>query len=282
MTTGPLLEISNLSVEFGLHGHTRQIINDISFTVERNEILGLVGESGSGKSTTARSIIGLLPPAGRSYGKIAFDGDEISLASARRIRSIRGTQIGFVAQNPFDALNPILPIEKQFFNVMRAHERISRTAARTRAESLLRSVGINDTDRVLSGHAHELSGGMAQRVVIAIALSLDPRLLIADEPTTALDMTVQRQVLDLMRDIIVTSGRSMLLVTHDLTVVATYCDRVAVMYRGDILEVGDVQRVFGSPQHEYTRALLDAAAGKGLTEDRTHDLRPSAATQEVS
>lgn len=282
MTTSPLLEISNLSVEFGLHGHTRQIINDISFTIERNEILGLVGESGSGKSTTARSIIGLLPPAGRSYGKIAFDGDEISLASARRIRSIRGTQIGFVAQNPFDALNPILSIEKQFFNVMRAHERISMTAARTRAESLLRSVGINDTDRVLSGHAHELSGGMAQRVVIAIALSLDPRLLIADEPTTALDMTVQRQVLDLMRDIIVTSGRSMLLVTHDLTVVATYCDRVAVMYRGDILEVGDVHRVFGSPQHEYTRALLDAAAGKGLTEDRTLDIRPSAATQEVS
>ncbi|WP_193598271.1 ABC transporter ATP-binding protein [Microbacterium sp. YJN-G] len=275
MSTRPLLEISDLSVEFGLHGQTRQILNGISFTVERNEIIGLVGESGSGKSTTARSIIGLLPPTGRSFGSIAFDGAEISTLSPRRIRSIRGTQIGFVAQNPFDALNPILSIEDQFFNVMRAHEKISRKTARARAAALLHSVGITDADRVLAGHAHELSGGMAQRVVIAIALSLDPKLLIADEPTTALDMTVQRQVLDLMRDLIVSSGRSMLLVTHDLTVVATYCDRVAVMYRGDILEIGEVSSVFTSPQHEYTRALLDAASGKGLIEERDHALRQS-------
>ncbi|MDQ4214646.1 ABC transporter ATP-binding protein [Microbacterium capsulatum] len=280
--TNPLLEISDLSVEFGAHGQTRQIINGISFTVERNEIIGLVGESGSGKSTTARSVIGLLPPTGRSFGRIVFDGNEISMASAKEIRSVRGRQIGFVAQNPFDALNPILTIERQFFNVMRAHEKISRKDSRARAEELLRSVGINDTQRVLAGHAHELSGGMAQRVVIAIALSLDPKLLIADEPTTALDMTVQRRVLDLMREIILSTGRSMLLVTHDLTVVATYCDRVAVMFRGDILEVGDVQSVFTDPQHEYTRALLNAAAGKGLTTDGLRERGPSAETARVS
>ncbi|GAA4478172.1 ABC transporter ATP-binding protein [Microbacterium panaciterrae] len=268
MTTDPLLEVSDLSVEFRSHGQTHQILNGISFTVERNEIIGLVGESGSGKSTTARSIIGLLPATGRGFGQITFDRDEIDVGSTKRVRSIRGTQIGFVAQNPFDALNPILSIERQFFNVMRAHEKVSRQQARARAESLLRSVGITDTHRVLAGHAHELSGGMAQRVVIAIALSLDPKLLIADEPTTALDLTVQRQVLDLMRDIILTSGRSMLLVTHDLTVVATYCHRVAVMYRGDILEIGDVETVFTAPKHEYTRALLDSASGKALTADR--------------
>lgn len=270
-----LLEVSDLTVEFGLHGQAKQIINGISFAVEKNEILGLVGESGSGKSTTARSVIGLLPPTGRSTGKIVFDGTELSVASPRRIRTIRGTQIGFVAQNPFDALNPILSIERQFFNVMRAHEKVSHQEARARAEDLLLSVGITDTARVLDGHAHELSGGMAQRVVIAIALSLDPKLLIADEPTTALDMTVQRQVLDLMRDIILSSGRSMLLVTHDLTVVATYCDRVAVMYQGDILEVGDVATVFAAPEHEYTRTLLDAAAGKGLMEERMREIPSS-------
>jgi ABC-type dipeptide/oligopeptide/nickel transport system ATPase component len=277
MTT-PLLEIEDLTVEFGLHGQARQIINGISFTVERNEIIGLVGESGSGKSTTARSVIGLLPPTGRSSGRVVFDGREISTTSPRKVRAIRGTQIGFVAQNPFDALNPILTIERQFFNVMRAHEKVGRREARSRAEKLLHSVGIADPARVLAGHAHELSGGMAQRVVIAIALSLDPKLLIADEPTTALDMTVQRQVLDLMRDIILSTGRSMLLVTHDLTVVATYCDRVAVMYHGDIVEIGDVSRVFTSPDHEYTRTLLDAAAGKSLAEEPTHGLPSTVAS----
>jgi len=211
-----------------------------------------------------------------------FNGEDLGSATKRKIRSVRGAQIGFVAQNPFGALNPVLSIEQQFFNVISAHEKVSRRAVRDRAKNLLLSVGIVDPARVLAGHAHELSGGMAQRVVLAIALSLDPKLLIADEPTTALDMTVQRQVLDLMREIIVSSGRSMLLVTHDLTVVATYCHRVAVMYKGEVLEIGDVASVFSNPQHEYTRALLDAAAGKGLVSDQTNAYRVMRSTAEVS
>lgn len=280
--TDPLLQVEGLNVEFGLRGRTHHVLNNVSFNIEHNEILGLVGESGSGKSTTARSIIGLLPPTGRHTGRILFNGKNLASASSKTLRSVRGGQIGFVAQNPFGALNPILSIEQQFTNVIRAHENVSRQAVRERATRLLRAVGIVDTSRVLAGHAHELSGGMAQRVVLAIALSLDPKLLIADEPTTALDMTVQRQVLDLMRDIILSAGRSLLLVTHDLTVVATYCHRVAVMYKGEILEIGDVASVFKDPQHEYTRALLDAAAGKGLVADRMNAYRDKHSTAEVS
>lgn len=280
--TDPLLKVEGLNVDFGLHGRTHHVLNDVSFVMEQNEILGLVGESGSGKSTTARSIIGLLPPTGKSSGRIMFNGEDLASASKKKLRSVRGGQIGFVAQNPFGALNPVLSIGQQFSNVIRAHEKVSSQVVRGRAESLLRSVGIVDTSRVLSGHAHELSGGMAQRVVLAIALSLDPKLLIADEPTTALDMTVQRQVLDLMRDIILSSGRSLLLVTHDLTVVATYCHRVAVMYKGEILEIGDVATVFTEPKHEYTRALLDAAAGKGLVSDQMNAYRDKHSAAEVS
>jgi len=271
--TNPLLKVDGLNVDFGLHGRTHRVLNNVSFSMQQNEILGLVGESGSGKSTTARSIIGLLPPTGTLSGEILFNDEVLTDADARTLRSVRGGQIGFVAQNPFGALNPVLSIEKQFSNVIRAHEKASREEIRTRAAGLLRAVGIVDTARVLAGYAHELSGGMAQRVVLAIALSLDPKLLIADEPTTALDMTVQRQVLDLMRDIILASGRSLLLVTHDLTVVATYCHRVAVMYKGEILEIGDVATIFNEPKHEYTRALLDAAAGKGLVSDQTNAYR---------
>jgi ABC-type dipeptide/oligopeptide/nickel transport system ATPase component len=204
-----------------------------------------------------------LPPAGRMSGRIMFNDQDLAAMSTQSLRQVRGAQIGFVAQNPFDALNPVLSIGKQFENVILAHRKGTRRDVREDATELLASVGIPDPDRVLRGYAHELSGGMAQRVVLAIALSLDPQLLIADEPTTALDLTVQRQVLDLMRTIVESTNRSMLLVTHDLTVVATYCERVGVMYQGKILEVGDVESVFTRPQHPYTKALLDAAAGKG-------------------
>ena len=262
MTT-PLLEIENLCAEFRSGKRAKKVLDDISLTVDHNEIFGLVGESGSGKSTTARCVIGLLPSTGRMSGRIMFKDQDLAAMSTRSLRQVRGAQIGFVAQNPFDALNPVLSIGKQFENVILAHRKETRRGVREYAIELLASVGIPDPDRVLRGFAHELSGGMAQRVVLAIALSLDPQLLIADEPTTALDLTVQRQVLDLMRTIVESSNRSMLLVTHDLTVVATYCKRVGVMYQGKILEVGDVESVFTNPQHPYTRALLDAAAGKG-------------------
>lgn len=261
MTT-PLLEIENLFAEFRSGKRAKRVLDGVSLTVDHNEIFGLVGESGSGKSTTARCVIGLLPAAGRMSGRIMFNDQDLAAMSTRSLRQVRGAQIGFVAQNPFDALNPVLSIGKQFENVILAHRRGTRREVREDATELLASVGIPDPDRVLRGYAHELSGGMAQRVVLAIALSLDPQLLIADEPTTALDLTVQRQVLDLMRSIVESTNRSMLLVTHDLTVVATYCERVGVMYRGKILEVGDVESVFTRPQHPYTKALLEAAGGK--------------------
>lgn len=271
MTT-PLLSIENLFAEFQAGNRAKRVLDDISMTVGHNEIFGLVGESGSGKSTTARCVIGLLPPAGRMSGRIMFNGQDLAAMNTSSLRQVRGAQIGFVAQNPFDALNPVHSISKQFENVIRAHRKGSRRSVREYATELLTSVGIPDPDRVLRGYAHELSGGMAQRVVLAIALSLNPQLLIADEPTTALDLTVQRQVLDLMQNIVESSNRSMLLVTHDLTVVANYCQRVGVMYQGKILEVGSVESVFTNPQHPYTRALLDAAAGKGRMTGQTQQL----------
>jgi len=274
MTT-PLLEIENLFAEFRSGKQAKTVLDGVSLTVQHNEIFGLVGESGSGKSTTARCVIGLLPPAGRMSGRIMFNDQDLSAMSTRSLREVRGAQIGFVAQNPFDALNPVLSIGKQFENVILAHRKGTRRDVHEDATELLASVGIPDPDRVLRGYAHELSGGMAQRVVLAIALSLDPQLLIADEPTTALDLTVQRQVLDLMRTIVESTNRSMLLVTHDLTVVATYCERVGVMYQGKILEVGDVESVFTRPQHPYTKALLDAAAGKGRLYGQTQTSMPA-------
>lgn len=261
--SSPVLQVEQLSVEFATHRAALRVLDGVSFTVDANQIVGIVGESGSGKSTAVRSVIRLLPPAGRiTSGTILLQGADLAAHSAKQMRAVRGAQIGFVAQNPFSALNPVMPIGKQFANVMRAHGQQGRNVIEDRAGKLLADVGISDPARVLHGYAHQLSGGMAQRVVLALALCLDPTLLIADEPTTALDLTVQRQVLDMMRDLIRSSGRSMLLVTHDLTVVASYCDSVAVMYGGRVVESGDVIDVFTRPQHPYTRALLDSAAGE--------------------
>ncbi|MGV9295646.1 ABC transporter ATP-binding protein [Amycolatopsis sp. NPDC003676] len=254
-----LLSVQGLEVEFPVPGGAFRVLDDVSFSVRDNEIVGVVGESGSGKSTTVRSVIQLHKPARITGGSVVFNGRELHQAAPKELRRIRGREIGFVAQSPFDALNPVLRIGKQFENVIRAHERASRSEIRTRALELLASTGIPDPARTLDGFPHELSGGMAQRTVIALALSLGPRLLIADEPTTALDLTVQRQVLDLIRGLVRESQRSMLLVTHDLGVVANYCDRVVVMYSGRVVEVGDVATVFGDPRHPYTRTLLDAA-----------------------
>ncbi|MFE4413987.1 ABC transporter ATP-binding protein [Streptomyces sp. NPDC056821] len=253
-----LLEIRNLSVEYQ-SGHP--VLDDVSLDVRHNEIVGLVGESGSGKSTTLRSVVQLQMPARITAGRVFLSGQELTTLPRRQLRAIRGKDIGFIAQNPFDALNPVLRVRKQFENVVRAHRDLDKAEIRERASELLKSCGIADTDRVLDGYAHQLSGGMAQRTVIALALSLDPRLLIADEPTTALDLTVQRQVLDLTRSLVRQAQRSMLLVTHDLGVVANYCDRVVVMYGGRIVEQGTVAVVFNAPRHPYTRALLGAASG---------------------
>jgi oligopeptide/dipeptide ABC transporter ATP-binding protein len=257
-----LLEVERVRTEFRTKRGTVHAINDVSFTVDRGEIVGIVGESGSGKSTAVRSIIRLVRPPGEVVaGRAALDGSDLLAMSRSELRRTRGVRVGFVAQNPFGALNPVYRVERQFANIVRAHRQASRAEIRALATRLLQATGIPDPERVLRGYAHQLSGGMAQRVVIAMALSLDPALLIADEPTTALDLTVQRQLLDTLRSLIRDDDRSMLLVTHDLSVVATYCDRVLVMYAGKIIEQGPTHTVFARPAHPYTEALLKAIPG---------------------
>lgn len=257
MMTG--LHVQDLVTEFHSRGGVTRALHGISFDVGANEVVGIVGESGSGKSTVVRSVIKLLMPPGRVMeGTAEFHGQDLIRLPERQIRHIRGKEIGFVAQNPFSALNPVVRIEKQFANIAKAHGLRADAELRGRALDLLASSGVNQPERVMRGYAHELSGGMAQRVVIAMALYLNPRLVIADEPTTALDLTVQRQVLDTLTRLTKGSGRSMLIVTHDLGVVANYCDRVLVMYRGRIVEHGPVSEVFVRPKDPYTVSLLDS------------------------
>jgi oligopeptide/dipeptide ABC transporter ATP-binding protein len=259
-----MLEIEGLVTRFAGPNGTVHAVNGVSFNVDRGEIVGLVGESGSGKSVTVRSIMGLVEPPGQIvHGSIRLAGRELVGMKRRELRRIRGVEMGFVGQSPFASLNPILSIEAQFRNVVRAHRRASAAEARSLATEKLAAVRMPGIDRVLKGYAHELSGGMAQRVVIALAMLLDPPLLIADEPTTALDVTVQREILELLRELMSAGGRSMLIVTHDLGVVAQYCRRVVVMYAGKVVEQGPVAAVFGAPAHPYTQALLDAVPRPG-------------------
>jgi oligopeptide/dipeptide ABC transporter ATP-binding protein len=243
---------------------TVQAVNGVSFSVGRGELVGVVGESGCGKSATIRSLIGLLRPPGEVVGgSVQFLGSDLLTMPARRRRRLLGTRIGFVPQNPFGSLNPIMRIDRQFHRVISAHAKASRTETRATAERMLARAGVPDPTRVLDGYAHQLSGGMAQRTVLSIAMCLDPDLVIADEPTTGLDVTVQRQILDTTLDLIRANNRSMLLVTHDLGVVAHYCDRVIVMYAGKIVEQGPVRDVFLRPAHPYTDMLLKAVPREG-------------------
>lgn len=259
-----MLEVSDLTTEFAVRAGVVHAVNGVSFKVTDGELVGLVGESGCGKSATVRSIMGLVQSPGRVVGgSVRLNGREMLGLPRRKLRKIRGAHLGFVGQNPFAALNPVLTIEAQFTNMARAHGRYGSAEARERARAKLAAVQMPHVDRVLRGYAHELSGGMAQRVVIALATLLDPELLIADEPTTALDVTVQREILETLRDLLERGGRSMLLVTHDLGVVAQYCDSVVVMYAGRVVERGPVKSVFRTPAHPYTQALLDAVPRPG-------------------
>ena len=260
----PLLEVSDLHVQFRSRRRTVYAVNGVSFSIREGETVGLVGETGCGKSATVRAIIGLLKSPGQiTAGAVRLDGSDLVHLPPRQLRQIRGASIGFVPQNPFGALNPVLRIERQFRNVIRSHRRGRRAEIRRTALAMLDAVGIADPERVLHGYAHELSGGMAQRVVIALAMALNPKLVVADEPTTGLDLTIQRQILDLIRDLAETEGRSMLLVTHDVGVVAQYCSRVLVMYAGQVVESGPVRRVLTEPAHPYTEALLAAVPRRG-------------------
>lgn len=251
-----LLEVKDLTTHFTTKEGTVRAVDGVSFSLERGETLGIVGESGSGKSVTCYSLLGLLPAAGRTIaGTVHFDGRDLLALSAGEMRRVRGRRIAMIFQDPMTSLNPYMRIEPQLSEALVAHGLSSGRNARAAVVRTLCDVGIQDAERRLSSYPHELSGGMRQRVMIAMALLLRPDILIADEPTTALDVTVQAQILELLRDLRREVGTGVLLITHDLGVVARECDRVMVMYAGRIMETGSVDDIFYRSRHPYTRAL---------------------------
>ncbi len=259
-TATPLLAVRSLQVTLTLPDGTIRPVDHIDLAVDEGETLCLVGESGCGKSLAALAILGLLPrPYGSiSDGSVRFRGAELAGESEARLRKVRGREIGLIFQEPQSALNPVIKVGAQVMEAVRAHGGSSRAEARAKARALLAEVGLPAPEERMHAYPHELSGGMRQRVCIAIALAGDPRLLIADEPTTALDVTVQAQILGLLADLRCKRGMGLLLITHDLALVAQMADRVAVMYAGRIVETGSVTELFAAPRHPYTRGLLDS------------------------
>ncbi len=256
-----LLDVQHLTVSFDA-GRATRVVDDVSFTIQAGETLGLVGESGSGKSVTAYSILRLLQPPGQVIGgRILFEGQDLLTLTERDMRAVRGARISLIFQEPMTALNPVMRVGDQIAEALTAHNVMGRSEARARAVELLAAVRIPDPSRRVRDYAHQLSGGMRQRVMIAIALACRPPLVIADEPTTALDVTIQAQVLDLIRQLQQEFGLALLLITHDFGVVAEMADRVAVMRAGKIVEDGPVRQILRSPSHEYTRQLLAAVPG---------------------
>jgi ABC-type dipeptide/oligopeptide/nickel transport system ATPase component len=261
--TAPLLDVQHLRVSFGGSRDEVTAVDDVSFQVAPGETLGLVGESGSGKSVTAFSILRLLQPPGRITGcSILFAGQDLLTLSERQMRAVRGARISLIFQEPMTALNPVMRVGEQIAEALTVHG-TSRAEARNRAVELLEAVQIPDAGRRVRDYPHQLSGGMRQRVMIAIALACRPPLVIADEPTTALDVTIQAQVLELMRELKARYNLALLLITHDFGVIAEMADRVAVMYKGRLVEQGPVRQILRQPQHEYTRRLLAAVPGLG-------------------
>jgi peptide/nickel transport system ATP-binding protein len=249
-------------------------VDKLSFTLAESEVLGIVGESGCGKSVTAMSLLRLLPETASISGRARFDGDDLLGASSRRLRRIRGNEIGFVFQEPMTSLNPVFTVGRQITETLRTHRGLSRSAARTRAIELLDLVHIPAPERRVREYPHQLSGGMRQRVMIAMAVSCDPKILIADEPTTALDVTIQAGILDLMRELRERLGTAIILITHNLGVVADIADRVVVMYAGRKAEEAPVHELFARPQHPYTIGLLGAIPlpGAASKQDRLKEI----------
>jgi len=262
--TDPLLSIRDLSVAFQQGGRTTIAVDHISFDIAQGEVVALVGESGSGKSVTANSILKLLPYPAASHpsGQIFFKGQDLLAAEPEALRHVRGNDVTMIFQEPMTSLNPLHTIERQIAEILHLHQAINRTEARSRVIELLTQVGIRDPEKRLAAFPHELSGGQRQRVMIAMALANRPELLIADEPTTALDVTVQAQILELLRKLKAEHGMSMLFITHDLGIVRKIADRVCVMTKGKIVEAGPTAEIFANPQHPYTKHLL-AAEPKG-------------------
>ena len=253
-----LLEVNDLATHFFTQDGVVKAVDGISYHVDEGEVLGIVGESGCGKSVSALSIMRLVanPPGRTVRGEVIFDGEDILKLADAEMRHIRGNRIAMVFQEPMTSLNPVLTIGRQLTETLELHQRMNKTEARDRAAELLRIVGIPDSERRLKDYPHQFSGGMRQRVMIAMALSCNPRLIIADEPTTALDVTIQAQILELMQELAREFGTAMVIITHNLGVVARYASRVVVMYAGKIIETGSALDIYHSPKHPYTLGLL--------------------------
>ncbi len=257
MTT--LLDVRNLQTHFFTRDGVAKAVDGVSFTLEKGQILGLVGESGSGKSVTGFSILGLVDPPGRVVGgQILFDGADLVSGGEGAMRHLRGKRIAMIFQDPMMTLNPVLRIDTQMVETVRAHEKVSHAEALKRARDALVQVGISSPDERLQSYPHQFSGGMRQRVAIAIALLHKPDLIIADEPTTALDVTIQAQILSEVQNLCAKSGTALIWITHDLAVVSGLADRLAVMYAGRIIEEGPTAEIIASPRHPYTRGLIDS------------------------
>jgi len=269
----PLLSIEHLSVALSTSRGSFKAVDDISLTVDTAEIVGIAGESGSGKTMTALTLLGLLPHGARTAGSATFDGTDLLSCSPKQLRDIRGRQIAMVSQDPATSLHPILTVERQLTEHMRHHLGVSKSQARTRAIDLLATVRIPDPEQALGGYPGQFSGGMRQRIAIAVALACEPRLLLADEPTTALDVTVQAGILRLLQRLREERGLAVMIITHDLGVMSALADRVCVMYAGRMAEVGPRSEILGRPRHPYTAGLLDALPHP---EGGAADLRPIA------
>jgi oligopeptide transport system ATP-binding protein len=269
----PLLEVRDLRTWFRTDDGLVKAVDGVSFDLAAGETLGVVGESGCGKSVTALSLMGLVPPPGYvAAGSIRFDGEDLASATEARLRELRGDRISMIFQDPMTSLNPFLTVERQLTEVLERHRGLGASAARARSIEMLERVGIPDPGVRIRDYPHQFSGGMRQRVMIAMSLLCEPRLLIADEPTTALDVTIQAQILDLVRDLVRDSGTSVILITHDLGVVAGMTDRILVMYAGRVVEEGDTEPLFETPLHPYTSGLL--ASVPRLDEDDRAELVP--------
>ena len=273
--TDPLLSVRGLSTEFVAKSGVVRVVDNVSFDVKAGECLGVVGESGSGKSVTALSIMGLLPKdkARIAAGACLLKGRDLFTMSPAERRALRGGELAMIFQEPMTALNPVFTVGHQIAEVVRLHRGASASAARRRALEMMEIVGIPDPQKRLSNYPHQLSGGMRQRIMIAMALACGPQLLIADEPTTALDVTIQAQILELLRDLGQKLGMAIIMITHDLGVVAEIADRVVVMYAGRIVEAADVGAFFGNPQHPYSQGLMRSIPHIGERRDVLEQIR---------
>ncbi|MFZ3324078.1 MAG: ABC transporter ATP-binding protein [Usitatibacter sp.] len=274
--SAPLLQVRNLRVEFNTRRGTLTAIDDVSFDIAQGEVLGVVGESGAGKSITGTAIIGLLEPPGRiAGGEILLEGARIDNLPPEAMRKIRGRRIGAIFQDPLTSLNPLYTVGRQIIETIQTHLPMSNEAARKRAIALLAEVGISAPERRIDNYPHQFSGGMRQRVVIALALCAEPKLIIADEPTTALDVSIQAQIIQLLKKLCRENGTAVMLVTHDMGVIAETADRVAVMYAGRIVEIGPVQEVIHKPQHPYTAGLMASIPTLGQDVERLAQIEGS-------